>query len=151
MKLFTVFLSCALAALAAPGETILIRDADVYPVTSAPVRNASVLIRDGKIAEIGAKIAAPKGARVVEAKGLRVYPGIIDSGTELGLSEISAERVTVDTNELGEFMPQLRALVAVNPDSEHFGVVRVNGITSAMTFPSSGAAGAADSAEVRAR
>lgn len=141
MKLFTVFLSCALAALAAPGETILIRDADVYPVTSAPVRNASVLIRDGKIAEIGAKIAAPKGARVVEAKGLRVYPGIIDSGTELGLSEISAERVTVDTNELGEFMPQLRALVAVNPDSEHFGVVRVNGITSAMTFPSSGGGG----------
>src|SRR5262249_60230473 len=38
-------------------------------------------------------------------------------------------------------MPQLRAVVAVNPDSEHFGVVRVNGITSAMTFPSSGGGG----------
>jgi hypothetical protein len=40
----------------------------------------------------------------------------------------------VDTGELGEFMPQLRALVAVNPESEHFPVVRVNGITSVMTF-----------------
>jgi hypothetical protein len=47
----------------------------------------------------------------------------------------------VDTGELGEFMPQLRALSAVNPESEHFGVVRVNGITSVMTFPSSGGGG----------
>ena len=78
---------------------------------------------------------------MVDAKGLRIYPGMIDSGTELGLSEVPAERMTVDTGELGEFMPQLRALVAVNPESEHFGVVRVNGITSAMTFPSSGGGG----------
>ena len=66
---------------------------------------------------------------------------MIDSGTELGLSEVSAVRETVDTGELGEFMPQLRALSAVNPESEHFGVVRVNGITSVMTFPSSGGGG----------
>ena len=50
-------------------------------------------------------------------------------------------RESVDTGELGEFMPQLRALSAVNPESEHFGVVRVNGITSVMTFPSSGGGG----------
>jgi hypothetical protein len=66
---------------------------------------------------------------------------MIDSNTELGLSEISAERVTVDSGELGEFMPQLRALIAVNPDSEHFGVVRANGITSVMTFPAAGGRG----------
>jgi len=50
-------------------------------------------------------------------------------------------RESVDTGELGEFMPQLHAVVAVNPESEHFGVVRVNGISSVMTFPSSGAGG----------
>ena len=59
----------------------------------------------------------------------------------MGLSEVGAERVTVDTGELGEFMPQLRALSAVNPESEHFPVVRANGITSAMTFPSAGGRG----------
>ena len=48
-------------------------------------------------------------------------------------------RESVDTGEIGEFMPQLRALSAVNPESEHFGAVRVNGITSAITLP--GAAG----------
>jgi hypothetical protein len=47
----------------------------------------------------------------------------------------------VDTGELGEFMPQLHAVVAVNPESENFPVVRVNGITSVMTFPSAGRGG----------
>ena len=140
MKLFGILLAWSVIAAAA-GETILIRDADVYPVTGKEMKGVSLLIQDGKIAEIAPKIVPPKGVRVVEAKGMRVYPGMIDSGTELGLSEIPATRETVDTNELGEFMPQLKALVAVNPDSEHFGVVRVNGITSAMTFPSSGGGG----------
>ena len=71
---------------------------------------------------------------------------MIDSGTELGLSEVSAVRETVDTGELGEFMPQLRALSAVNPESEHFGVVRVNGITSVMTSPPPAAVAAAAAA-----
>ncbi len=141
MKLFGILLGCALAASAAGTEVILIRDADVYPVSGKEMKGVSLLIQDGKIADIAPKIVPPKGARIVEAKGLRVYPGILDSGTELGLSEIPSVRETVDTGELGEFMPQLRALSAVNPDSEHFGVVRVNGITSAMTFPSSGGRG----------
>src|SRR5438874_5741596 len=105
------------------------------------MKGVSVVVQDGKIADIGAKIVPAKGVRVIEGKGLRVYPGMIDSATELGLSEVSAVRETVDTGELGEFMPQLRALSAVNPESEHFGVVRVNGITSVMTFPSSGSGG----------
>src|SRR5262249_1184954 len=96
------------------------------------------LIEDGKIADISAKIVAAKGVRVIDAKGQRVYPGMLDSGTELGLAEINAVRETVDTGELGEFMPQLRALGAVNPESGHFPVVRVNGITSVMVFPASG-------------
>ena len=133
-------LAVSTAGLAAD-DAVLIRDADVYPVSGAAMKGASILIQGGKIAEIGAKIAAPKGARVIEAKGLRVYPGMIDSGTTLGLSEIGAERVTVDTNEIGEFLPQLRALIAVNPDSAAFAVTRVNGITSAMTYPAQGRGG----------
>src|SRR6185312_1662344 len=133
-----ILLTGALAALAGTNDTFLIRDADVYPVTAKEMKSVCVLVRDGKIAEIAPKIAAPKGMRVLEGKGLRVYPGLIDSDTNLGLAEISSVRESVDTGELGEFMPQLRALVAVNPASEHFGAVRVNGITSAMTFPGSG-------------
>jgi len=141
MRALGIMMGCAVAALAASGDTVLIRNADVYPVTGPEMKGVSVLIQDGKIADIGAKLVPAKGVRVVEGKGLRVYPGMIDSGTELGLSEISAVRESVDTGELGEFMPQLHAVVAVNPESEHFGVVRVNGITSVMTFPSSGGGG----------
>jgi hypothetical protein len=132
---------CAVAASAAANDSFLIRGVDVYPVTGPEIKGVSVLVQDGKIADIGAKVVAPKGMKVVDGKGLRLYPGMIDSNTELGLSEISAERVTVDTGELGEFMPQLKALSAVNPDSEHFSVVRANGITSVMTFPAAGGRG----------
>ncbi|HEV2444645.1 MAG TPA: amidohydrolase family protein [Candidatus Sulfopaludibacter sp.] len=138
MKLAALSLSCALAALAGANDTFLMRNVDVYPVTAKEMKGVSILVQDGRIAEIGPKITAPKGVRVVDGKGLRVYPGLIDSATNLGLQEIGAVRETVDTGELGDFMPQLHALVAVNPESEHFGAVRVNGITSAITLPGGG-------------
>jgi imidazolonepropionase-like amidohydrolase len=141
MKKFGLWIVCAVVACGAANDSFLIRGVDVYPVTGPEVKGVSVLVQDGKIADIGAKLVAPKGVKIVEGKGLRLYPGMIDSNTELGLSEISAERVTVDTGELGEFMPQLKALSAVNPESEHFGVVRANGITSVMTFPAAGGRG----------
>lgn len=135
MKFVGLILACACAAFAGSNDTVFIRNADVYPVTAAPMKGVNVLVENGKIAEIGAKLAPPKGVKVLDAKGLRVYPGFIDSATNLGLEEISAVRETVDANELGEFMPQLFALHSVNPESEHLGVVRVNGITSAITLP----------------
>jgi imidazolonepropionase-like amidohydrolase len=141
MKKLGLLIVFAVAAGAAANDSFLIRGVDVYPVTGPELKGVSVLVQDGKIADIGAKVVAPKGMKIVEGKGLRLYPGMIDSNTELGLSEIGAERVTVDTGELGEFMPQLKALSAVNPDSEHFGVVRANGITSVMTFPAAGGRG----------
>jgi imidazolonepropionase-like amidohydrolase len=127
----------AAAIWAADADTFLLRNVDVYPVSTPEIKGASILVVDGSIADIGSKIVAPKGVRVVDGKGLRVYPGMIDSGTQLGLAEIGDVRATVDTAELGVFMPQLRVLVAVNAESEHFPVVRANGITSVVTFPSS--------------
>lgn len=141
MKTLGLLIAGAAMVCAAANDSFLIRGVDVYPVTGPEMKGVSVLVQDGKIADIGPKIAAPKGMKIVDGKGLRLYPGMIDSGTELGLSEVSAERVTVDTGELGEFMPQLKALSAVNPESAHFPVVRANGITSVMTFPSSGGRG----------
>jgi len=125
-------------SFAGTDDTFLIRGVTVHPVTSAVVDNTSVLVKDGKIAEIGVKIVAPKGMKVIEGKGLHVFPGMIDSGTTLGLSEISSIRESVDTGELGVFNPQLRAEIAVNAASEHFPVVRANGITTVITLPAGG-------------
>ena len=127
----------ALAApvMAAENATFLIRNATVHPVSAPKMDNASVLVVDGRIAEVGAKVAVKGKVRVIEGKGLHVYPGMIDSGTPIGLSEISSVRETVDTGELGDFNPQLRAIVAVNPESEAIPVTRANGITAVMATP----------------
>lgn len=138
MKTLT-FLLAMLPLMAA--DSFVIRNATVHPVSGPDVANASVLVVDGKIAEVGIKVTAPKGVKVIEGKGLHVYPGMIDSATEAGLSEISAVRETNDTGELGDFNPQLKALSAVNPASEHLPVIRANGITSAVTLPFIGGGG----------
>jgi imidazolonepropionase-like amidohydrolase len=141
MKLVSTLFLSAFCAFSAQNDSFFIRNIDVYPVTGKEMTGVSVLIQDGRIADIGAKLVPPKGIRIVEGKGLRVYPGLIDSATNLGLQEYGQSRETIDTGEIGEFMPQLRALSAVNPESEHFGAVRVNGITTAITLPAQPATG----------
>ncbi len=127
------------AACAAQDSTFLLRNVTVHPVTAPDVPAASLVVRDGVIAEITTAKAKPaKGLRVIDGAGMHVYPGMIDSATTLGLTEIGAVRETSDIAELGDFDPQLRAVIAVNPSSEHFPVARANGITSAITMPGGG-------------
>jgi imidazolonepropionase-like amidohydrolase len=133
-----VFVAFAALAWCGDDNSFLIRHATVHPVSGPDIPDGSILVRDGKIVGVGGKLSAPPGVRVIDAKGMHVYPGMINSATELGVSEISSIRETNDTNELGDFNPQLRAEVAINPSSEHIPVTRANGITSAMTLPSTG-------------
>ena len=128
----------AAAALAAPpeGGSFLIKSATVHPVSGPRLDGASVLVLDGKIAEIGPRVTMPKKKiRIVEGNGLHVWPGMINSGSMVGLAEIGSIRETNDTGEIGTFVPQLRPIVALNPDSEHIPVVRANGITMTALLP----------------
>ena len=121
-----------------PARRYAIVGATVYPITQPPIENGVVLIEGDRIKAVGKNVAIPKDAIVINAKGLRVYPGLIDAGSVLGLTEISAVRATVDTSESGDFQPDLQALVAVNPASEHFAITRFVGITAALTRPTGG-------------
>lgn len=134
-------LCAALPLAAAESNSVLIRNVTIHPVTSAPISGGSVLVVDGKIVEAGAHVGGRGGAHVVEGKGLHLYPGMINAGTNVGLSEISAERETVDLDEIGPYNPELRAEVAFNPSSEHVEVTRASGITSLVSLPSSGSRG----------
>lgn len=136
MKRLILALVCALPLAAASDDSFLIRGVTVHPVSGPEIAKGAVLVRDGKIVEVGANVSAPKGVRIIEGKGLHVYPGMIDSATELGLSEIGSVRETNDSMEIGDFNPQVRAVVAINPASEHIPVTRANGITSAIAMPS---------------
>ena len=131
-------LAQALAAQAPVPQrgTFAITNATIVPVVGDRIARGTVVIRDGRIAAVGAAVTAPSDATVIDGQGLFVYPGFIDSGTELGLTEIGQGAPGgEDLVELGEFNPQDIALTAVNPHSELIPTVRVNGITTAITAP----------------
>ncbi len=123
---------------ATPSATIVIKNARIVPITAPDIERGTVVIRNGRIAAVGAHVSIPGRARIIDARGLAVYPGMIDSGTRLGLVEIGAVRATIDTTELGEFNPHMRAIIAIHPESELIPVARVNGITTVVSKPSGG-------------
>lgn len=130
----------AVAAFAAD-DSFVLRNVTIHPVTAAAIPNATLVVAGGKIADFGGKVAAPKGAKVIDGKGMHVYPGLIDSASNIGMSEIGSVRESGDVTELGDFNPQLRSVVAINPSSEHIPVTRGNGITTSLIFPGGGIIG----------
>ena len=130
----------AVCASGAEHESVLIKNVTIHPVSSAEIKGGSVLIVDGKIAEIGTKISA-KGVKIFDGKGMNLYPGLINAGSNVGLSEISSIRDTIDLDEIGIFNPQLKAEIAFNPSSEHVEIVRAAGITTVLSLPSAGGGG----------
>jgi imidazolonepropionase-like amidohydrolase len=121
------------------GSVYAIRNARIVTVSGAEIENGTLIIRDGKIEAVGASATVPAGAQEIDARGLFVYPGMIDLGTSMGLVEISSGAPGgVDTAEIGDMNPNIQAIVAVNPHSAHINVTRVNGVTSVLTLPAGG-------------
>jgi imidazolonepropionase-like amidohydrolase len=128
----------ASAPLAA-AETVALVGATVHPVSGPPIPQATLVIQDGKIAAVGAGVAPPVGARVVSVAGKHVYPGYLSADSVLGLTEVAAVAATNDFAEIGDVNPNVRAEVALNPDSDLIPVARVNGVTSVHAIPRGGA------------
>jgi imidazolonepropionase-like amidohydrolase len=119
------------------GGTVLLKNADIYTVTKGVIKG-DVLIQNQKIASVGPNLTAPTGAKTIDCTGKRIYPGLIDGGTTLGLAEVSSVSVTVDHNEIGDVIPQMKALSAVNPNAVAIPVTRTNGVTTVLTHPTTG-------------
>ncbi|MFQ5737648.1 MAG: amidohydrolase family protein [Acidobacteriota bacterium] len=118
--------------------TFAIKDAKIVTVAGDTIPRGTVLIQDGVITAVGAKVSIPSRARVIRARNLTVYPGLFDANTQLGLTEIGQVAVTNDFNEMGDYTPQLMAFTAFHVESEHLPVARVDGITHVLTRPSGG-------------
>ncbi|HEX6284943.1 MAG TPA: amidohydrolase family protein [Pyrinomonadaceae bacterium] len=122
-----------------PRGVIAIRNARIVTVSGPDIENGTVVIRDGKIEAVGAAVNVPAGAQTIEGRGLSVYPGMIDAGTNLGLVEVpQGANGTVDLAEVGDFNPNAKAITAVNPHSAHIAVTRVEGVTNTVTMPTGG-------------
>lgn len=115
-----------------------ITGARLYPVDAEIIEKGTLIVEDGRITAIGEDVDVPTGVRVIDGAGLHVTPGLIDAGTTLGLVEIRKVVETHDYDEGGLLQPDLRAGVAVNPDSELFPVARAGGITMALIRPTGG-------------
>jgi imidazolonepropionase-like amidohydrolase len=121
-------LAAAISASLSPAlaQTVLLKNATVHPVSGPVLSPGDVLLKDGKVSQIGhLDVTADK---VVDLTGQHLYPGLLLLNTALGLSEIEAVRATADYEETGQFVPEVESWVAINPDSELLPVARANGI-----------------------
>ena len=118
--------------------TYAITHAKIFTLTGATIDDGAIVIQNGKIANVGAAVEVPPGAKVIDGKGLQVYPGLFDPITQMGLREIGAVSATVDSAETGAFNPDVVASEAVLPSSEHIPVTRAAGITEVLAVPASG-------------
>ena len=119
-------------------KTYAIVGATVHPVSSPTFINGTVVVSYGKILAVGKNAKVPEGATVIDGKGMHVYPGFIDGGTTMGLSEIGPVEQTVDSAELGTNQPDLDAATALFVESAHYGPARYNGVTNALSTPEGG-------------
>ena len=119
--------------------TFAIVGAKIVTVSGAVIENGTVVIQNGKITAVGPGTSVPSGAERIDGKGLSVYPGMIDSSTSMGLSEIGqGVNASVDIAEIAGNNANAKAITAVNPHSAHINVTRVNGITTVMSAPTGG-------------
>lgn len=129
----------ALNAGVAEAQTIAITGGAVYPVSGPRIENATVLIRDGRIAAVGTNVQVPAGAQQIDARGKWVTPGLIDVATQIGLTEIGAVEGTNEGTFRGnEVAVAFNVLEGINPASQLIPVARIEGITTVMSSPGGG-------------
>lgn len=142
MKVITLLGMTAIVAIvpAAGAQTIAIVGGRVLPVSGPAIENGTVVIRDGKIAAVGANIAIPAGAQRIDATGKVVTPGLIDAATELGLQEIGAISTTVDWTARGRdsVYSAFRVWEGFNPASVLVPAARAGGVTTVLVAPRGG-------------
>lgn len=119
-------------------KTIAIINATIHTVSGPVIESGTIIFENGKITAIERQRTTPRGAEVIDATGKHVYPGLMSPDTYIGLTEIGAVRASRDHTETGRINPNVRAEVAVNPESEVIPVTRANGITTFVTAPQGG-------------
>ena len=112
-------------------ETILIKNGTIVPVVGKVITDGSLLLMDGIIAKIGTSIKAPKEAKIIDAKGMYVYPGMIGPLTAVGVTGYPG--AGSDTDEIGVSTPHMDSYDAINPEDECIEVTRIDGITTVLT------------------
>ncbi|MEH7354469.1 amidohydrolase [Neobacillus drentensis] len=117
---------------------ILLKNAFIYPVTFNPIKNADVLIENGKIKKIGRNLTTDLTVKIIDCWGLYLFPGFIDVHTHLGLYDEGTGWAGNDANETAEALtPHIRAIDGVYPLDPAFTDTIKSGITTVHIMPGS--------------
>ena len=137
---FTVTLTLTLTGSAAAAQTVAITNARIHTVSGPVIERGTLVMQNGRITAVGANVATPPGAQIIDAAGKIVTPGLLDSSTGLGTVEIGQ---AAGTNDLASTTDRITAafnpLDNLNPFSTLIPITRVEGITRAVIAPNAGA------------
>lgn len=118
-------------------EAITILGATAHIGNGTVIENSVLVFEAGKITAIGESGTATKG-RIIDAKGKHLYPGFIAPAKSLGLVEVNAVRASNDQDEIGDFIPNIRSLIAYNAESKVVESMRPNGVLLGQIAPQGG-------------
>src|SRR3982074_3334385 len=116
----------------------VIRNVTILTAAGPTIRNGAILLRDGKIAEVGGSVTAPADALVVDGAGKYVAPGIIDTHSHIGAGGVPGENGT-QTNDVNEATAPVTAHVWVEhsvwPQDPQFPRTLAGGVTPIQGLP----------------
>ena len=156
-----VFLATTTAVRTEEPPVFAITNAKIIPIAGPVIDKGTVVVRRGIIESVGAGVAVPGDARVIDATGLTVYPGLIDAFSDIGLEEAAPVRQTtpaaatpapgrgqqpaqqaqqpaVPPDERQGLTPYRQALESLNPANRKIESARAAGITTTLVFPRRG-------------
>ena len=119
-------------------EQVTIFGATAHIGNGEVIENCTIIFVDGKITAIGAGLMAPTIGNMINAKGKHVYPGFIAPAKSLGLVEVDAVRASKDEDEIGDFIPHIRSIIAYNAESKVVESMRPNGVLLGQATPQGG-------------
>jgi imidazolonepropionase-like amidohydrolase len=124
----------------AAAQTIAITGGTIYPVSGPKIENGTLLLRDGKIAAVGASVEVPSSAIRIDAKGGWITPGLIHGGSTLGLKlfDIGVQIETQEDTASGDMKPSFNVAEGLDPASMAIPVARLEGVTSSISKPALG-------------
>lgn len=136
MRAMASLIALMIAAPAA-AQTLAVTHAEAWTMEGAePVRDATIVIENGRIVSVSAAGGVPPGATVIDAGGKPVTPGLVNGATQIGLVEVSGSPDTRDDASTDERMPSYDPSRALNGNSTLVSLARADGVTRALIYPS---------------
>ncbi len=146
--LFIIGLTACLATLRAqetvyPAKAqqglVFLKNATIHTGAGQVIERGTIGFSNGKIIAVGANVPIPADdVRVFDVQGQHIYPGLIASDSNLGLTEVESVRATNDYAEVGDINPSVRSIISYNTDSKIINTLRTNGILIAQVVPEGG-------------